>query len=287
MLTAAHREREASTSGHACLRRGAGGNDVRLLQKALATRGFDPGDVDGQFGAATEAAVLAFQCSEGLLADAMVGPRTSAALGLREGGTLPSATSGVSVEIASRLLPSAPLDQLRANLPLLLAALDKRGVGDRTMVLLALATVRAEGDTLLPPIEVTSRLNTSPGGRSFDRYDHRKDLGNLGAPDGASFVGRGYVQLRGRAAYRRYGPRLWIPCDLEQSPELACTTEVAADLLALFIVDREAELRRALFEGCLPTARRLINGGSHRVDQFANALQTGDRVLPDPHPSDA
>ena len=40
---------------------GAKGERVRSLQKALKDRGFDPGDIDGDFGPATEAAVKAFQ----------------------------------------------------------------------------------------------------------------------------------------------------------------------------------------------------------------------------------
>jgi len=254
---------------------------VRILQKALATRGFDPGDVDGQFGPATEAAVLALQRSDGLLADGLAGPRTATALGLADSNELPSSIPDVTVEIVSRMFPEAPIVHIRAHLPPLLAALEQRAVSDRSMVLVALAAVRAESDAFLPTSEATSRFNTSPSGRLFDLYDNRKDLGNLGPPDGATFVGRGFVQLRGRAAYRRYGPRLRIPCDLERHPALACATEVAADLLALFLADREIEIRRALLNGFLREARQLANGGSDGMERFADAFETGDRLLDD------
>ena len=41
------------------LRRGAHGPEVELLQKSLRDAGFSPGRIDGPFGPATEAALLA------------------------------------------------------------------------------------------------------------------------------------------------------------------------------------------------------------------------------------
>ena len=64
------------------LKEGSSGDDVVRLQEHLKELNFSPGGVDGDFGPATEAAVLAFQRSRGLLADGIVGPRTARALGL-------------------------------------------------------------------------------------------------------------------------------------------------------------------------------------------------------------
>jgi len=52
-----------------------GSNDpaVRDLQDALRTLGFDPGPVEGVFGAKTESAVKAFQQSREIPADGIVG----------------------------------------------------------------------------------------------------------------------------------------------------------------------------------------------------------------------
>ena len=52
------------------------GERVKALQQSLKNKGFDPGNVDGDFGPATEAAVISFQKSEGLLADGKAGPQT-------------------------------------------------------------------------------------------------------------------------------------------------------------------------------------------------------------------
>ena len=60
---------------------------VTRVQNALKKRGFDPGAVDGRFGAGTENAVRQFQTANGLEADGIVGQATWAALGL--GGQVP------------------------------------------------------------------------------------------------------------------------------------------------------------------------------------------------------
>lgn len=55
----------------------ARGSDVTRLQQALTNRGFNPQGVDGAFGNNTRAAVIAFQRSQGLSADGIVGADTS------------------------------------------------------------------------------------------------------------------------------------------------------------------------------------------------------------------
>ncbi|HYP30350.1 MAG TPA: peptidoglycan-binding domain-containing protein, partial [Burkholderiaceae bacterium] len=64
------------------LQLGDSGSDVSTLQQALADHGFNPGAIDGQFGGGTQAAVIAFQNSEQMLADGVAGPRTLSALGI-------------------------------------------------------------------------------------------------------------------------------------------------------------------------------------------------------------
>ncbi|MFT3706282.1 MAG: peptidoglycan-binding protein [Archangium sp.] len=92
----------------ATLKKGASGAAVTELQRALARAGFDPGSVDGQFGANTERAVKAFQRANGLEADGVVGKNTRAAL---EGGvvappaptqpTQPSGPSGAPGDVTT------------------------------------------------------------------------------------------------------------------------------------------------------------------------------------------
>jgi hypothetical protein len=58
------------------------GNTVKEIQDALLAKGFDPGIPDGKFGPHTNAAVVAFQLSQGMLPDGEVGPGTATKLGI-------------------------------------------------------------------------------------------------------------------------------------------------------------------------------------------------------------
>jgi peptidoglycan hydrolase-like protein with peptidoglycan-binding domain len=58
------------------LKNGSKGQDVKDLQEALKTLGFNPGPVDGIFGAKTETAVRAFQTDRGITVDGIVGRET-------------------------------------------------------------------------------------------------------------------------------------------------------------------------------------------------------------------
>lgn len=79
------------------VRSGSTGSDVKELQRALLSKGFDPQGTDGQFGANTRKAVMAFQRANGLKVDGVVGKDTRAAL---FGNAAPSAPTR----------PSAPTD---------------------------------------------------------------------------------------------------------------------------------------------------------------------------------
>ena len=61
-------------------RKGDTGTAVRNLQKALKNKGYYSGSVDGKYGAATTAAVVAFQSAQGLRVDGKAGPATQRAL---------------------------------------------------------------------------------------------------------------------------------------------------------------------------------------------------------------
>jgi len=80
------RRRQALILSHAqggtgpVLRRGSFGNEVERLQTLLHEAGW-PIAVDGDFGPATELAVMRFQARAGLVADGIVGRMTWAALG--------------------------------------------------------------------------------------------------------------------------------------------------------------------------------------------------------------
>jgi peptidoglycan L-alanyl-D-glutamate endopeptidase CwlK len=253
---------------------------VTALQQALQTAGFSPGAIDGSFGLGTEAAVISFQRSKGIGADGVVGPKTATALGLATIPSVPSAVPGVTVQVVSQMFPMTPIGNIKANLPPVLDALVSGRLPDRAMVLMALGTIRAETESFQPISEGQSRFNTSPSGHPFDLYDNRTDLGNTGAPDGANFRGRGFVQLTGRSNYTHYAKEIEV--DLVTNPELANNPQVAAKLLARFLGDREDRIREALAANDLAAARRLVNGGINGLDRFTDAFNKGMQLIPEP-----
>ncbi len=173
--------------------------DVTDLQTSLQARGFPPGTIDGQFGPGTEAAVIAFQKSEGLVPDGVVGPRTALALGVHESQLPPvPAMPNVTLAIVAKMFPVTPLGNIKKFLPPVLAELVNADITALPLVLAALATIRAETERFEPIDEYESRYNTSVNGHPFDLYDYNKTLGNQGPPDGARFKGRGFVQLTDR-----------------------------------------------------------------------------------------
>lgn len=265
------------------LRLGDRGETVEQLQEALASGQFPPGALDGIFGPATEAAVLGFQRSAGLLADGVVGPKTWEALGLNkdaEGDK--SASTQIGVAQVAQMFPYTPLGTISRHLPSVLKALRRHELLEKPMVLVALATIRAESEGFEPVSEWPSRFNTSPNGHPFDLYDFRRDLGNRGRPDGATFRGRGFIQLTGRSNYAATGRYLGLGNTLEQSPELANDPEMAAQILAAFLAMRRVSIKRAIIEGDWRRVRRLVNGGSHGLERFLSALRIGDRLIEDP-----
>jgi peptidoglycan L-alanyl-D-glutamate endopeptidase CwlK len=259
------------------LQSGSSGPNVATLQQQLQQRGFNPGSTDGQFGPGTEAAVKAFQTSVGLSADGQVGFNTIAAL------TMPSLNSNVTTDVVAPLFPGTPRVNIQFHLPFVLKALLDATLADKPMVLMALGTIRAETASFLPIDEGISQFNTTPGGpHPFDKYDNMRQLGNQGPPDGANFKGRGFVQLTGRANYTQFSEAIGLGAQLVQNPDLANDPDIAARLLAAFLGAKANQIRQALQNDDLTTARKLVNGGSHGLSDFEDAFIRGGGLIPDP-----
>jgi putative chitinase len=265
------------------LRIGAQGAAVVDLQQRLRDAGFSPGPIDGDFGPQTQAAVRRFQAANGLDVDGWVGPQTWRALQGQPGtepptpGTTPALDQ--ATQAARAMVPGASGKNIDTYLKPILDELQARGIGDKDMVLMALATVRVETAGFEPISEYVSKYNTSNGGRGqpFDRYEGRADLGNTEPGDGARFKGRGFVQLTGRANYATIGKQIGV--DLISNPELANDPQVAAKILAQFLKNHEGTIRQAIANDDLTAARRAVNGGTHGLNAFIESFNNGRQVL--------
>ena len=69
-----------ASTGYETLQFGSEGEAVRKLQNRLSALGYKPGYTDGKYGAATEAAVMAYQANNSLTVDGKAGPATQRSL---------------------------------------------------------------------------------------------------------------------------------------------------------------------------------------------------------------
>jgi peptidoglycan L-alanyl-D-glutamate endopeptidase CwlK len=186
-------------------------------------------------------------------------------------------TSAITLDIVTKMFPGTPVSNIKAHLPNILKALRENDLADASMVLTALATVRAEAPNFEPISEPVSAYNTQAGGRPYDLYDSRADLGNIQPDDGARFKGRGFTPVLGRAAYRNLGRSIGI--DLENRPEIANDSYVASLILATVLKHAEAAIRSALEKGDIEQLRRTVNGGTTRISEFSATFRRGQAAI--------
>jgi len=183
----------------------------------------------------------------------------------------------LSVEVISAILgPYGPIENVRANWPLVEAALDRRGAYTSPYCgVAAIATIGVESGNFSPVKE--------RGGPSYltNLYENRKDLGNTQPGDGARFRGRGFVQITGRWDYEHFGEE--IGQDLVGNPDLALDPATSADVLALFFEERHIPFfaDRQNWE----MVRRRVNGGLTGMDRFMDAVTKLTAALKNPPPS--
>ena len=259
------------------LKSGAVGLEVLEIQKKLKQENLLDGEADGEFGGKTENALKQFQKRFNLTPDGIAGPRVFQMLGVQFNRLRREAATQIfTVQLVGQIFSDAPLENVRTYLPKVLAALEKLEIGDRDMVLMALATIRAETARFEPIDEGISRFNTDlPDGAPFALYDFREDLGNGAEGDGAKYKGRGFIQLTGKENYGEYGKRVGVGDQLLKEPEQANDPTIAADVLAQFLKQQEGRIRVALHQGDFARARRVVNGGEHGLDGFAATFKKG------------
>ena len=129
----------------------------------------------------------------------------------------------------------------------LMKALDANGVTNKTERAMFLAQMAHESGNFRYKEEIHDGSN----------YEGRSDLGNNQSGDGKRFKGRGYIQLTGRANYKKYGDM--VGQDLISNPELASDPNIASSVAFAYWNDRVD--RKAARNGDINTVTRNINGG--------------------------
>lgn len=176
-------------------------------------------------------------------------------------------------QIASAL--SAPIENVERYWPALAAALDELAIGDRPTTIAALATIGVEVGAFAPINEYGGNLYFE--GKYGPGTDVGQQLGNVEIGDGARYHGRGFIQLTGRANYRRYGERLGV--NLEGDPELALDAAVASRILATYFLDHGIPAMAAA--GLWVAVRRAVNGGTNGLNRFIELVAALEQ-LPTP-----
>jgi predicted chitinase len=161
--------------------------------------------------------------------------------------------------ISEILGPFGPIENVRANWPLIESALERNEINSLATVIAAIATVAVETGRFSPIRE--------RGGPAYftKNYEGRVDLGNTQPGDGAKFFGRGYIQITGRGNYSEYGRGIGV--DLVANPDLALDPAIGAQVLALFF--RAKNIPRLADAGKWESVRRRVNGGLNGWDRFS------------------
>jgi len=159
----------------------------------------------------------------------------------------------------------APKRGVAKHWPVVDEALREKGMTDVRSRIAAVATIVTEVGTGFRPIR-------EYGGPSYftQMYEGRSDLGNVRRGDGARYHGRGYIQLTGRANYRRYGERLGVP--LEERPGIALRPAVGARVLAEYFEQRGVD--SAARRGQWRQVRLKVNGGLNGWTRYRSIVSS-------------
>lgn len=211
------------------------------------------------------------------LADATGGP--PAAKTTPSGLTDPSAFFD-ALRASKALGPSLSPDEV-SGCQAILAACGEAGWG-AAWTADALATAVVETAGTMQPIKEYG--GTAYFRRMYDIEGNRpakaRELGNLAPGDGAKYAGRGYVQLTGKANYRKAGAALGH--DLVGNPDLALQPDIAAAIMTRGM--QEGWFTGRSLSTYLPAdssatvaqfkeARRIINGQDRAAEIAGYALE--------------
>lgn len=107
-------------------------------------------------------------------------------------------------------------------------------------------------------------------------YEGRKSLGNIIAGDGPKYIGRGILQLTGRANYAAMSKKIGV--DILNNPELACAPEVSTKIACQYFADNKL-LELADKWDCKTITRRVNGPGMLHLQERINYSERALKVL--------
>ena len=182
---------------------------------------------------------------------------------------------GVTRTQLKEIMTRAPYTRIDKYLAYLNAAMDEFGITTKERRAHFLAQIAHESAEMRYTRELASG----------EKYEGRKDLGNIQAGDGKRFKGRGFIQITGRANYTRY--KLFCGFDVVSKPELLELPRGATRSAAWFFATGcgqnlcyVADLDNGRnTEMVLQKITRVINGGLNGLESRRRYLQRAKNAL--------
>jgi putative chitinase len=140
-----------------------------------------------------------------------------------------------------------------------LTAMDKEGIKNPDARAQILAQTAHESGSF----KYTQELGNA---QYFQRYEGRKDLGNVNPGDGLKYIGRGFLQTTGRVNYQQFADAFHV--DVINNPEKLAEPSYAAES-ALFWFKKNAKKVERMSNGDWTDTKgvtRAVNGGYNGLD---------------------
>lgn len=161
-----------------------------------------------------------------------------------------------------KIYPKIKTDKLKVYTNAFNQVFPSYGIDTPRRIAAFLGQVGVESGELRYDKELGSKWNKRDPSNRFESvgtlYEGRKNLGNNQPGDGPKFIGRGILQLTGRANYTNMSKKIGI--DLVNDPELACDPEISTKIACEYF--KERNLLKLADEWNLEEITRKVNGNA-------------------------